>query len=98
MLLSFLWCSTKFPESSFQEKISATAFGLHNLVKRVVFCYLRDIVGEFPLGRKNYGDNNNNNNNNNDDQIKKFPCLRSCQQIKFFVSAEVCNTYLTPFP
>ena len=74
-----------------------TTFRLDNLVRRVVFCYLRDIVGEFPLGRKNYRDNNNNNNNN-DDQIKKFPCLQSCQQIKFFVSAEVCNTYLTPFP
>ena len=97
MLLSFLWCSTKYSESSFQEKMSMTAFRLDNLVRRVVFCYLRDIVGEFPLGRKNYGDNNNYNNNN-DDQIKKFPCLQSCQQIKFFVSAEVCNTYLTPFP
>ena len=40
----------KLSKSSFQEKISTTAFRLDNLVKRMVFCcYPRDIVGEFPL-------------------------------------------------
>ena len=67
----------------------------------MVFSYPQDIVGEFPLEFKNDDDddndnnnnnsNNNNNNNNNDDKIKNLPYWRSCQQIKFFVSAEVCN-------
>ena len=74
------------------KKTSKAAFRLDNLVKGVVLCYPRDIVGEFPLECKN----DNDNNNNNDDKTKKLPCLRSYQQIKFFVSTKVCNIYPTP--
>ena len=63
-------------------------FRLDNFVKRVVFCYPRDIVGEFLLECKS---DNSNSNNHNNDQMKKLPCLPSCRQIKFFVSVEVCN-------
>ena len=72
----------------FSKEISTTTFRLDNLVKRMIFCYPRDIVGEFPLECKN---DNNNNNDNNDGKIKKLPCLRSCRQINVFVSAEVCK-------
>ena len=77
--------------------MSTTAFRLDNLVKRMVFCYLQTIVGEFPFECKNdnnnnnNNDNNNNNNNDNNDGKKKLPCLRSCRQTKFFLSAELCN-------
>ena len=69
----------KFPESPFQEKISTTAFKLDNLVKSVVFCYPRDVVGEFPLVSNRIKlraqmecNNNNNNNNNNDNNNTHF--------------------------
>ena len=73
--------------------MSTTAFRLDKLVKRMVFCYLQTIVGEFPFECKNDNNNNDNNNNNNDnnDGKKKLPCLRSYRQTKFFLSAEVCN-------
>ena len=49
---------------------------LDNLVKRMVSCYPRDIVGEFPFECKN---DNIYNIYNNDGEIKKLPRLRSCQ-------------------
>ena len=60
------WESLKIFKIFFSKKISTTAFRLDNLVKRMVFCYLQTIDGEFPLECKNDNNNNNNNDNNND--------------------------------
>ena len=47
--MSFKWRSTKFSEAPFQEKMSTTASRLDDLVKFVIYCYPRHVVGEFPL-------------------------------------------------